>query len=509
MEGRFMSPTAVPMAISAPSPLAAAAGTSLARSGGNAVDAAIAAAMVAATTEPGLASLGGAAYVTISPPDGTRSVTIDGGVAVPGLEAGRASQAEPDLRAIKLTYGGRMLDGHFGWASVATPGCIAALCEAHSLQGSSSWADVVAPAIEIAASGFPLGASAAAYLAESASRVFASDPEIASVVLDAQGHAVQEGATLRIPYLPGFLARLAREGPGAFYAGTTAAGLASAMALSGGRVTLQDLRSYRPASRDSLRGSFHSWTLFTNPKPAAGGIRLLSVLRHIAGAMDSRSEDAAYRAAIEAMARNLATPAPTASQADGQIHESPSTVHVSTVDSSGLACAVTLSSGYGAGVTVPQTGIWLANSLGELELNRPGMYQQLAGVRIPSNMAPSVARSQAGDVFAIGTPGAERITSALSLVLAAVFFREYPVREAIRLPRVHVALPESADPRLVLEFEANLPDLARPRPGDFACRTHPPYSMYFGGVNAAVLHPDGSLEAIADPRRNGSQMLVP
>jgi len=86
-----------------------------------------------------------------------------------------------------------------------------------------------------------------------------------------------------------------------------------------------------------------------------------------------------------------------------------STVHVSTVDADGCACAVTASSGYGSGVMTPGTGLWLNNCLGEPELNRRGMYSLPPGERLASNMAPTVGRTAGGGVLAIGSPGADRI----------------------------------------------------------------------------------------------------
>ncbi len=92
---------------------------------------------------------------------------------------------------------------------------------------------------------------------------------------------------------------------------------------------------------------------------------------------------------------------------------SASTAHVSAVDEHGNACAITMSSGYGAGMVVPGTGILLNNALGEPELNRLGLHAVAPGTRLASNMAPTTARSATGGALAIGSPGADRITTAL------------------------------------------------------------------------------------------------
>ena len=91
---------------------------------------------------------------------------------------------------------------------------------------------------------------------------------------------------------------------------------------------------------------------------------------------------------------------------------SASTVHTSAVDDNGIACAITASSGYGSGEMPAGTGLWLNNCLGELELNRRGLDAGPPGQRLPSNMAPTIARRE-GAVLAAGSPGADRITTAL------------------------------------------------------------------------------------------------
>src|SRR4029077_18408322 len=76
------------------------------------------------------------------------------------------------------------------------------------------------------------------------------------------------------------------------------------------------------------------------------------------------------------------------------LHRASSTAPVSTVDSDGNACAVTMSSGYSAGLCIPGTGILLNNTLGEVELNRRGLHSLRPGTRLASNMAPTTGRSR-------------------------------------------------------------------------------------------------------------------
>jgi len=171
-----------------------------------------------------------------------------------------------------------------------------------------------------------------------------------------------------------------------------------------------------------------------------------------------------------------------------------STVHVSAVDSEGGACAVTASAGYGSGVMTPGTGLWLNNCLGEQELNRRGLHALPPGERLPSNMAPTVGRRDDGAVLAIGSPGADRITTALLQVLAQVANAGQPLDAAIAAPRLHVR-HGGEGVHVDHEEDLELPDVGLPT------RSHHALSMYFGGVGAALLEADGTLTAAGDPRR--------
>ncbi|MDJ0792582.1 MAG: gamma-glutamyltransferase, partial [Acidimicrobiia bacterium] len=180
------------------------------------------------------------------------------------------------------------------------------------------------------------------------------------------------------------------------------------------------------------------------------------------------------------------------------IHRSPSTVHTSAVDASGMACSVTVSAGYGSGAVIPGYGFGLNNSLGEIELTSEGLHALPPGQRLLSNMAPTVARSGDGEVLAIGSPGADRITSAIATVLLNHVVCGQPLEEAVEAPRLHAERFEGV-PTLAIE-----PDIDTSAVDGLTVRELPALSMYFGGVQAAALKPDGSFVGAADPRRTGA-----
>jgi gamma-glutamyltranspeptidase/glutathione hydrolase len=500
--------------------MAAAAGTRMGTQGGTAVDAALAAMMVTFVSEPGMVSLGGGAFVTVGVP-GERAVTIDGYVEMPGR--GLPPEAFGNgTRDVVTGYGGHtaMTVGH---GSVGTPGALAACEEAHRRYGRLPWHVVVEPAIEVAKQGFPLGRANDYYFGFTRDAIFRSDPDIAAALHHPDGTPLAAGDTMRIPHLADFLERVSVEGAAALHRGDVARAFARDMAERGGLVTEADLAAFTPVARPAIEVDVAGWRLATNPPPAIGGPVLAAMLLLLDGRPAAKWEDDDVEHLVRVMRAVLAHRATeldvAGDRADagqrllddvlarGQswLGVAPSTANVSAVDADGTACAVTASAGYMSGTTVPGTGIWLNNCLGEHELNRGGLHSLAPGERLASNMAPTVGRGPDGATLAIGSPGADRITSALAQVLASFAHGGYDLQTAIERPRLHVG--PNAEGTVVLHHEEDLavpplgPDVDLPR------RVHHPLSMFFGGVGAALCGPDGTLVAAADPRRAGATAL--
>ena len=143
------------VAIAATGPVSLAAGREVALAGGNAVDVAVAAALAAMSTEPGIVSLAGGAFVSVWPAAGD-PVVIDGNVEMPGRGPARRALRRRRATRCVTDYGGgvRMFAGH---GSVATPGAVTACELAVEELGALSWADVVAPATRACRDGYPIG----------------------------------------------------------------------------------------------------------------------------------------------------------------------------------------------------------------------------------------------------------------------------------------------------------------------------------------------------------------
>lgn len=506
------------IAVAAPNRPSAEAALRAAELGGGAVDAAVAAALVAMVTEPGVVSLAGGAYVTAWPAGTPDAVVIDAYVAMPGL--GRPP-GEVSVHEVRTEYGGglTMAAGH---GTVAVPGALAGLDLAVSRWGRLPWADVVAPAYEVARDGFRLGSAAGYYLPYVRDTLFAWDTETAAALRSPDGQWLLTGDRVVVPHLADTLARIAEYGARDLFTGELAALLVADMAERGGAITARDLAEFRPMIRRPLATAAGRWDLRTNPPPAIGGAVLAAMLTLLGESPGPSAQAAAVQRLADVQRRVLDVRHGVLDLADDREAAAytllrdvgwrepvaPSTVHVSVVDSGGTACAITGSAGYGSGATVPRTGLWLNNCLGELELNRGGPLAP--GERLLSNMTPTVGRDPDGAVLAIGSPGADRITTALLQVLAPFADDHTSLQEAVDRPRLHVHHGGDGEPQL--EAEEGLPLAGQSEATDrmvlsdgrsMAVRRHQRHSMYFGGVAAALRSADGGLTAAADPRRAG------
>ncbi len=502
------------VAIASSSALAAQAGVEVAEKGGNAVDAAVAASLVQLVTEPGVVSLAAGAFIIVWRA-GERPTMIDGASEMPGRAVAPSQRGSGGID-VMLPYGGGT-PSTVGYGSVATPGVIAGYDLATRRYGSVPWADLVAPAARVARQGFPLLSASARYLDHTHEGIFGWNPPALAPLLRADGSLVQAGDTLHLPELAGTLEILGREGADSFYRGELARRMAEHVEGNGGILGLADLEAYTAREVAALEVVVDDWHLATAPAPSVGGATAAAMLLLMRGMdkggwtpentsrlIDAQSAVLEFRERhmdqAEALDEAVAELLRTVGEAPGAL-QSPSTVHTSTVDESGLACAITASAGYGAGVLIPGTGIWMNNSLGEAELNRRGFHVQAPGTRLPSNMAPTAGRSDRGDVLAIGSPGADRITTAIVQTLLNFAHLDMPLQAAADHPRLHVERTREGPLRVA--FEPGLPVDQLP----VVQRRFDGLDMFFGGVGAVHLAADGSFELAADVRRTGGMVV--
>ncbi len=502
---------AVRVAVAATGRQSLAAGLEVAREGGNAVDAALAAAFVSMSTEPGIVSWAGGCYINVWPADGA-PVVVDGNVEMPGrgLAPGRLGGG---VREVVTTYGGGVTM-HAGAGSVATPGTAQACELVHDRYARLEWDQLLVPAERAARDGYPASHAGARYLQITADALFAPDPEAYGILTGDDGELLAGGEITTNRPLADVLEQLRRDGSALFTTGEVGRALVDQMAAQSGLVTAEDLVSYRPVERPAHRQPVGDWDVAISPPPSIGGPLLAVMLGELArrgqwdwaDAIEIQRAVLGYRASVHNQSWDL--------EADGRslldrvaregldaVRGSGSTAHISAVDEDGTACAITMSSGYGAGLAIPGTGILLNNCLGETELNPHGLHAVKPGTRLASNMAPTTARGAEGQVLAIGSPGADRITTALMLVLGQEALHGADIQHAISRPRLHLRLGPDG---FSCEFERDpaLEDAvaASGLPG----HEYPEPHMYFGGVGAAQLDERGLLEAAGDDRREAS-----
>ena len=488
-------------------------------SGGNAVDAVIAAAVASCTAEPMLASLGGGVLAIVRQP-GKRPLALDAFCQTPM----NRSSAELDFYPIIGHFGTDSQEFHVGLASMATPGALAGLTELSRRFGRLPLTETLQPAIEVARNGVALN-EIQRYTLEILQPIIRSSPECARLFgLDSTNAELPElGDTLANPDLASFLDVLGRDGPRCFYASEPANAITQASIQRGGHLRLNDFSAYQAEWRKPLRWDYRDATLWSAPPPAFGGLMLAMALGRLAQIQPTQVNSSSYKlpdltqTVIQALnwtdrtRHQLETPDALASisQLEAKFETirarhalvQAGTTHISVEDKTGLGVALTLSNGEGSGTIIPGTGIMMNNMLGEEDINRCGFHAWPEDRRLASMMAPTLIE-RGHDHWLLGSGGSNRIRSALTQVIVHLIDQNSSLRDAIDAPRLHVEAGQiaaeapttntPADDRLYAGrewWQSNHP----------SARLWPERNLYFGGVHAT-----SSTGAAADHRRQGA-----
>ncbi len=465
------------------------------RAGGNAVDAAVAAAFAATVCEPGLASLGGGGFLTARTADGEQ-VVHDFFVNAPGL--GHPGHVPPPaLDTVTIRFGGADQVFHAGLGSLAVPGTLDGLLYAHARQGRISISEVVSPARRLAAEGWTVDEtqhSVCRLLAE----IFRLTDECWSLYsVDDRPPAI--GDVLTNGHLARTLDQVADGTVRTFADMGGVSDLLEAVEATGGALSARDLAQYTPVERDPLLASHRGAVLSTNPAPAFGGPILAEATR-LLGEQGPVSADAAGATRLIEALRG-------ATEREKQMRRTVpvavrGTTHVSVVDADGGLASLTQSNGSSSGIMVPGAGVQMNNVMGEEDLHPAGLHTAVPGSRIGSMMAPSLLDLPDGRVVALGSGGSERIRSAMLSVLVGLVDRGQHADGAVESPRVHWdGSGVQAEPPLRADVEDALAQL-----GTVTRWTGK--HLYFGGAHVVVRYPDGRVEAHGDSRRGGASAVV-
>ena len=457
--------------------LATRVGVDVLKTGGNAVDAAVAVGYALAVVYPAAGNLGGGGFMTIQFADGRRTF-LDFREKAP-LAATAGMFLDKDGTVIKDAS----TRGHL---AVAVPGTVSGLELALAKYGTMRRADVIAPAIELAEKGFALEQGDVDLFAL-ANDDLRKDKASAEIFLNG-GAAFEVGQTLVQRDLAATLRLIRDQGADGFYKGTVATAIVASNRAGGGIITQADLDQYQPRELEPVECNYRGYGIVSAPPPSSGGVVICEVLNILEG---YPLKDLGFRSAqavhyqIEAMRHayadrnaNLGDPdfvrnpierlldkgyaariraavdpnragVSRAIQTGVPPHEGSSTTHYSIVDQWGNAVAVTytLNDWFGARVTAAETGILLNDEMDDFTVkagvpNIYGLVQGEAnsiapGKRPLSSMSPTIVTKDGKPVMVVGTPGGSRIITAVLHTILNVLDYGMNIQEAVDAPRFH------------------------------------------------------------------------
>ncbi len=525
---------------------ATAAGVQTLEQGGNAVDAAVAAALALGVCEPAASGLGGQTMMLVHDVRAGRTVALDGSSRAPN-------------RALVERFADLSADRRRGHLATTVPSSVAVYAHALETFGRLGWATVLEPAIVLAEDGYEVSVLQQR-LARRELRHLRSGSASRFFLVEGR-RALRAGTTLVQPVLARTLRRLAEEGFEDFYLGETARLIHEDMEANGGILLADDLAQIpRPIERQPLAGRFGRDRLLTMPLPGAGRtlveminihqslprhlrdidtpdgavclaetIRLALVDRQdrpfdpnlYSQASDKQMLSRRYARALaqQMMQRfghgNAARRPPsgngeaargsaTGDDAAGVPRlpsDSGETTHLSVMDSEGNAVALTQSieNVYGSCAASPELGFLYNNYMNAFQTEDPSHPYYLRPNAVPwANVAPTIVFKEHTPWLAIGSPGSERIPPAILQVLLRLA-KSSPL-EAVAAPRLHCSLEGVVSveaSRMATDMLSALEDAG------FELNRREPYSFYMGCVQM-VMNDRGRLIGVADPRRDGA-----
>lgn len=533
----------------------AEAGARMLAEGGNAVDAAVAAAFTAATCEPSLTGPGGAGFAIVHPASGP-PVAFDFFAAVPGI--GRLVDSPLGPVPVDVLFGDTAQTFYVGPHSCAVPGFVPGVLAMHERFGRLPRSVVLEPAIEIAREGLVITASQA-YQHQLLEGIFLRTA-YGQRLFAPEGAFLGEGDRFAQGDLAATLEHIAQVGPSSMTTGDLAAEIVQWSKDNDALLTAEDLARYEVRMMTPVEARFRGLRTYSTPPPSSGGSLVayaLSVLDGLGGDVAGSGEDGApidldgAVGAAQVVGAMLASNSVRGAEfdrylyADGGLVEwllSPelvadgvamlergadvppphptsrlgSTTHCSTIDAEGCAVAMTASTGCGAGEFVGTTGIHLNNMLGEEDLV-PVEHTLAPGERLTSMMAPTIVCDERGPLLATGSAGSSRIRSAVVQTLVRAFESRRlqvaadgePVTQARRLHAAVRAGRMHAENGVVHVEPDVAPDaIAGLEAAGHVLERWPFHNMYFGGVNMVAVDADGVFAAAADPRRGGGESIA-
>lgn len=519
-------------------PLSSMAGMRLLLQGGNAFDAAVAAAMATSVVDPKNSTLGGQGFATVyvAKEKTVRALNFYG-------VAPRAATIE---RLANQPY-------KTGYLSTPVPSNLKGYEALHRRYGARPWAEVVQPALELAKLGFLVDEEFVGILGVHA-RGLQQYPSTRRAFFP-QGRLPRVGDVFRQPDLARTLESIAAQGADAFYKGDIARSIARFYAGNGGILAYEDLANYEASWVDPISVDYRGYQVYTQP-PNSSGVAVLMQLRllegfdlkalghnsaaylHLVGEVQrlaiadrnryvadpefvavplsrllSREYAAERRGLISHDATMPAVPPPAGERAGGDerpgAKEKANTTHLTVVDQAGnmVALTQTLGAWYGSGVVAADTGVLFSNQLRHLHTESESPSKLAPGRRPRSNQSPLIVLKDGQPWLAIGTPGSDGIWQRLAQVMVNLVDFRMDIQDAVSAPRmIYGGFQETGTavpPKFDIEDRVPRDVIAALREKGFEMNVIPSDE---GSVNGIIRELNsGFMTGGADPRRLGTE----
>ncbi len=487
------------------------AGQEIFEQGGNAFDAAVAAAFALGVCEPAASGLGGQTMMLFRHAESGQTLALDGSSRAP-------NRATPQLLS--------KIERRRGYQATTVPSTPAVLDYVLARYGKMKLRQVLQPAVRLAEDGYEISMLQYALtrrerkylMAGSAGRFFLRD--------GTKLYAV--GSTFKQPVLAETLRRMSKKGVNDFYTGQIARQIHDDMERNDGLLHKDDLAQIpRPIERRPVTSRFESLRLFTMPPPAAG--RTLIEMLNIFGKLPERYRNFDTPPGAAALAETIRrafldrqdrpfdpnffpqVPAErmlsdeyaqlVARQIAKRVRSHGETTHLSAMDHEGNVVSLTQSIErvYGACAVTPELGFLYNNYLSAFEYEDISHPHYLRPNAVPwASVAPTIVMRGRKPWLSIGSPSSERITSSIFQVIIRLL-RQSPWA-AVDAPRLHCSLKGVVSLEST-RMRSDIPPMLKRR--GFEVDERDPYSFYMGCVQM-VLREGEELIGVADPRRDGS-----
>ncbi len=498
-------------------PLAAAVAIETLKTGGNAVDAALAGAVLLGLCEPQMTGLGGDLFALVSPGPGHDVVALNA-----------SGRAPAGLCAARLRAQGHTAIPVAGPEAVTIPGAVDGICTLSERFGRLGLDHVLAPAILYADEGVPVAPRVAFDWARATDRL--QGP--ARDMFLAGGVALPTGALFRAPGQAEVLRRIARHGRAAFYEGEVADDMLAA--LEGGPHTADDFAGNAPDWGTPISGGYAGWEVLEHPPSGQGTAALL--LMDILARFDLAALDplGADRVHLEAEATRLAydardrfvadiahMPDPARLQRPGlgtelaalidpgrampdprprseEVHRD--TIYITVVDRDRMAVSLIYSifHSFGAGLASPRFGILLHNRGAGFTLEDGHPNEAGGGKRPLHTILPGMVRRNGEVTMPFGVMGGPYQCTGHARLITNLATYGMDLQEALDAPR---AFADNATGELLVE-RGYAPEVR----AELAARGHEVVESpsAIGGAQAiGIDHAAGLLTGASDPRKDG------